>query len=94
MEIITSEETTKPKRKRAPVPRMLQNPLPQYQGEDLHNLKDFICLQVKANVSRSVILERLNRHGYPISRQELLLFMEYHRLCNHARPEPADNDVA
>lgn len=69
----------------------LENPLPQYEGEELENLKDFVRWQCEANVPRSVILDRLNRQGYKLTRKDLLLFIEYYKLSPKRKNGDSDD---
>jgi hypothetical protein len=74
----------------------LENPLPLIEGEELENLKDFVQLQCEANVPRSVLLDRLKRHGYALTRKELLQFIEYYKLApkRKSRGDSDETEVA
>lgn len=73
----------------------IENPLPLVVGDELEDLKEFVKIQCEEEVPRNLILERLKRYGYVLSRLELLQFVEYFNLApKRKKSKNSESDVA
>lgn len=65
----------------------MDNPLPLVTGEELEDLKEFVRIHCEEEVPRSIILDRLKKHGYVLTRLELLQFVECFKLAPKRKKE-------
>lgn len=92
MKVASDKEVQNFRRTNSNRPLGIDNPLPLVTGDELEDLKEFVKIHCEEEVPRSIILDRLKRHGYILTRMELLQFVEYFKLA--PKRKKSDLEVA
>lgn len=77
--VATDREVNAQRKNKALRPGM-KNPFPHICGEELEDLKEYLRIQSEEGVARNLIIKRLKKYGYSMTRLQLLQFMECHSL--------------